>query len=109
MQLAVESAQQTIDKSQDTITQAQKNLDLAQLQLNQATITAPFDGLVADVNQNTWDVVSAPASSQHPIIYMIDPTTMELIIGVNELDMPNVKLGQRPRSLGCLPGYQDRR
>ncbi len=94
-ELALENAQQTVDKSQDTITQAQKNVDVAQQQLDQATITAPFDGLVAVLNQNVGDVVSTPSQSQHPIIYLIDPTTKELNIGVNELDISKVKIGQK--------------
>jgi HlyD family secretion protein len=94
-QLAIDIARQTVDKSQDTINQAQKALDVAQLQLSQATIVAPFDGIVATVNQNAGDIVSAPSAAGRAIIYLIDPTTMQLIIGVNELDMPKVKAGQK--------------
>ena len=106
-QLAVVSAQQTLDKSQDVINQAQKSLDLAQTQLDQATIIAPFDGLIATVNQNERDIISAPAQSQRPIIYMIDPSTMQLNIGVNELDMPKVSLNQKAAiNLDAFPGVK---
>ena len=94
-QIAVDLAQQTVDKSQDTIDQAQENINVAQQQLSLATITAPFDGLVATVNQNAGDIISAPSQSQHPIIYMIDPSTMEISIGVNELDIPQLKIGKK--------------
>ncbi len=94
-QLQVELAQQTLDKSQDTIDQSQKSLALAQKQLDEATVTAPFDGIVAALNYSEGDFVPAPSQIQRPIIYMIDPATMELNIGVNELDVPRVMIGQR--------------
>jgi HlyD family secretion protein len=94
-ELAVELAQQTLNQSQDAIDLAQKNLNLAQEQLDQATIIAPFDGIVASVNQDEGDIIPAPAQSQHPIIYLIDPSTMEINIQVNELDMANVSLNQK--------------
>ena len=104
---AVNSAQQTLNKSQDSINQAQKSLDLAQQQLDQATITAPFDGLVASVNQNQGDILSAPSQSQHPVIYLIDPSTMQMNIGVNELDMPKVSLNQKASiSIDAYPGIK---
>jgi HlyD family secretion protein len=105
--LAISSAKQALDKSQDVINQAQKSLDLAQTQLDQATIVAPFDGLIATVNQNEQDIVSAPSQTQRPIIYIIDPSTMQLIIGVNELDMPKVSLNQKAAiSLDAFPGVK---
>jgi HlyD family secretion protein len=104
-QLAIDIAQQTLDRSQDTINQTQKALDVARLQLSQAAITAPFDGVVATVNQNAGDMVSAPSAAGKAIIYIIDPGTMQLVIGVNELDMPKVKLGQSATiALDAYPG-----
>ncbi len=106
-QLQVELAQQTLDKSQDTVDQAQKSLALAQKQLDEATITAPFDGIVAILNYSEGDFVPAPGQIQRPIIYMIDPATMELNIGVNELDVPRVKTGQRASiSIDAFPGVE---
>lgn len=92
-ELLVESAQLTIDKSQDTIDQAQKSMEMAQKQLNDATISAPFDGIVGTLDVKEGDVVSGP-TAQKPIIYLIDPTTMQVAIGVNELDVPKVSAGQ---------------
>jgi len=94
-QLQIELARQTVEKSQDTVDQAQKSLALAQKQLDEATITAPFDGIVAILNYSEGDFVPAPSQTQHSVIYMIDPATMELNIGVNELDVPGVIIGQR--------------
>jgi HlyD family secretion protein len=93
-QLAVESARLNYQNAQDIVDLAQKNLDLAKKQLDDATIKAPFDGLVAEVNQNPGDILSAPAALKDPVIYMIDPGSLELVVGVNELDVPKIKIGQ---------------
>lgn len=94
-QLQVEAAQQTLDRAQDVIDQAQKNLALAQKQLDNAKISAPFDGLVATLNVKEGDIVATPSPSQKPIIYLIDPTSMQIIVAINELDIPQVKVGQK--------------
>jgi HlyD family secretion protein len=94
-QLAIDIAQQTLDKSQDTINQAQRNLDLAQQQLTHATITAPFDGIIATLNVKEGDIIPAPAQMQRPPIYLVDLTAMQIKVGINELDIPRVKQGQK--------------
>jgi HlyD family secretion protein len=88
-------AQKTIDQAKDGITLAQKNLDLIMKRLDQATISASFDGQVASVNQRAGDFISVPVALQKPVIYLIDPSSFELVIGVNELDVPKVKVGQK--------------
>jgi HlyD family secretion protein len=93
-ELAVESAKQLIAQSQDSINLAQKNLDLATEALNQATIVAPFEGIIIKVYPKAGDYLGAPSQSANPVIYMIDPSTMQLEINVNELDMPLVKMNQ---------------
>ncbi len=103
--LQVEYGQLTSDKALGSIDQAVKNLALAQQQLEQATITAPFDGLVFTVNYKAGDVVPAPSQAQPPVIYIIDPVIMELVIGINELDVSKVKTGQPAIiSIDAFPG-----
>ena len=94
-QLQVEAARQTMDKAQDVIDQAQKNLALAQKQLDNAVIIAPFDGMVATLNVKEGDIVAAPSPTQKPVIYLIEPTSMQIIVAINELDIPQVKIGQK--------------
>ncbi len=118
-QLAVEAAQKSVDQAaggialaQTNIDQAskgivlaQKNLDLITKRLDQATITAPFDGQAASVNQRVGDFISVPAALPKPVIYLIDPSSLELVISVNELDVPQVKLGQKAIiSIDAFPG-----
>jgi HlyD family secretion protein len=94
-ELALEVARQSVAQSQDVVNLAQKNLDVVQEQLDQAVIKAPFDGQIARVNKNAGDIISAPAALQNPVIYMIDPHSLELVIGVNELDLSKVKTAQK--------------
>jgi len=100
--LAIQQADAKIVTDQANLVTAQANvitsqnsLKIAQQQLNDATIIAPFNGIVAAVNQNAGDIISAPSQSQHPIIYLIDPTTLELTISVNELDLPKIQIKQK--------------
>lgn len=69
---------------------AEQALAEAQKQLDEATITAPFDGLVAGVYVEEEDIISVAI----PILYLIDPSSMELNAEVDEIDIPDVKLGQ---------------
>lgn len=103
--LQVQIAQQNVDKAQDAVNQAQTNFDLAQKQLDEAIIKAPFDGLVANVNYNTGDMLATPSPSQRPVIYLVDPVAMAAIVTVNELDMPSLKIGQQATvNIDAFPG-----
>jgi multidrug resistance efflux pump len=92
--LQIEAAQITYDRAQDVIDQAQKSLDQAQRQFNGATIFAPFDGMVITVNYKEGEIAPTPSPSQKPIIYLVDPNSMQIVVVINELDIPRVKIGQ---------------
>jgi HlyD family secretion protein len=94
-QLQVDSAQITLDRAKDVVNQAQKSLEQAQKQENNATIYAPFDGVAAAVNYKEGDIAPAPSPSQKPIVYLIDPSAMQIVVVINELDVPQVKTGQK--------------
>jgi HlyD family secretion protein len=114
-ELSVTVAQQNIDDldktialqeaqaaaSEQAITQTQQAIELAeqavldaQRQLDEATITAPFDGMVAQLLAETGDIVPSPSMAPQPVIRMIDPDHLELLIDVDEIDIPRVTLGQ---------------
>jgi multidrug resistance efflux pump len=110
--LAIQSAQAKIitDQAnmavyQANLTTSQKNLQIYQQQINQATIVCPFDGIVAAVNQSSGDTIGAPSQSAKPILYIFDPTTLQLAVNINELDLPNVKIGQKAKvMINAYPG-----
>jgi HlyD family secretion protein len=93
--LQVDSAQKTVDQFQHTIEQAQKNLDYVQKQLNDAVITAPFDGIAAKVNYKQGDYIPAPTVSPQIIIYLVDSRNLEVDINIDEMDISRVAPGQK--------------
>ncbi|HUV56640.1 MAG TPA: efflux RND transporter periplasmic adaptor subunit [Dehalococcoidales bacterium] len=79
----------------------------AQRQLDEATITAPFNGLVASVYAKAGDIVPSPTMSPMAIIHLIDPATMELEAEVDEIDIADVEPGQRAIiEVDALPDVQ---
>ena len=88
---SLEQAQKRVDASKQSLEQAQQSLEQAQKQLDEATITASFDGMVASVDADEEDTVS----SAKTIIHLIDLSTMELNVEVDEIDIAGVKPGQR--------------
>ncbi len=82
---------------------AEQALEEAQKQLDRVTITAPFDGAVISVDANEGDSVSAMTT----IIHLIDLTSIELEVEVDEIDIAEVKLGQRAIiEVDALPALQ---
>jgi RND family efflux transporter MFP subunit len=78
-----------IEAKELSLERAKLNLDSAQRQLDGSILTAPFDGLVADVNVLVGDKVSTGTV----VIRLIDPNILEVETSVNETDIFNVKLG----------------
>lgn len=101
---SVEQAKKSVEQANRALEQAQKALVVAQNQLKDATITAPFDGVVASLDVKEGDVLPPPSLTPVTVIYLIDPGTMELNIDVDEIDVPSIKLNQKAIiSLDALP------
>ncbi len=80
----------------ETVSQSRKSAELAELalneavrQLNEATITAPFSGTIVSVGAEEAEFVTAA----NIIIQLID-NNMELILEIDEIDIPGVETGQ---------------
>ncbi|MBA7520361.1 Macrolide export protein MacA [subsurface metagenome] len=93
--MEVELAEQSLELAQQSVEQARQSVEQAQKNLNEATLTAPFDGVVASVYADEGDVIPSPTMAPTAIIHLIDLTTMELNIEVDEIDIPGVEVGQR--------------
>jgi RND family efflux transporter MFP subunit len=105
MEVAV--AEQSLELSQLSLEQAQQSLEYAQEQLGEATITAPFDGVIAKIYNEEEDVIPPPALASQVIIYLVDLSTMELNVEVDEIDIPEVEPGQRAIiNVDALPGVE---
>lgn len=70
---------------------AKKRLKDAERQLEEATIVAPFDGVVAQVNISKGDRVSDSATA----IRLLDTSKLEVDVVVSEMDVFQIKPGAR--------------
>jgi len=99
----LEIAEAQLEAADLQLEAAEQALEEAQRQLDMATITAPFDGVVVSVDVNEGDTVSAAT----PTVYLIDLSSIELKAGIDEIDIADVKPGQRAAiSLDALPDLQ---
>jgi HlyD family secretion protein len=104
-QQAVETAQKALDQIKDNIIQAQKNMDNIQKQINDATISAPFDGIIAKLTVKKGDIIPAPTVSPQVIAYLADIDMLEVDVNVDEMDIVNVHTGQKAVIMvDALPG-----
>ncbi len=100
---ALNRAQLAVDSANNNVDRAKNDLDRARDELDKAVITAPFDGVMARVNVKQGDFLSANYAST-TLIEIIDPSRMELDVNLDELDILNIKLGQKVTiSLDALP------
>jgi HlyD family secretion protein len=82
------------------VERAQAALEQAELSLKRATLHAPFDGVVARVNVSAGEM--APVGL--PAITLLDPSGLQVAIGVDELDVGRLAVGQSAQvALDALP------
>lgn len=103
-QLTADPTTSDLSRAEARVAQAQAQLDQAQVQLDDATLRAPFDGLVATVNVAPGEAVSAEA----PVV-LIDVSRYLVEATVDEVDIGSVAVGQQVEllidALGAeLPG-----
>ena len=91
-----------IEIKQLQLQNAQANATEAQKQLDEATIMAPFDGLVTDVNVVPGDQVAANAVA----VRIIDPVNFQVVVLVNEMEIYEISIGT-PATVQAvaLPNY----
>jgi HlyD family secretion protein len=99
--LADGASEEDLTMAEVAVDQARASLELAQLQLEGATITAPFDGVVAVVAAEVNEQVS-PGS---PMIVLLDPSGFHVEVSVDEIDVGQVELEQEARI--TLDAYPD--
>jgi multidrug efflux pump subunit AcrA (membrane-fusion protein) len=72
-------AKLNLEAAQQSVKLAEKSLAQAKKQLGDATITAPFDGMVATINAEVGDFVTTPSLlAPSVIIHLIDTKSMEI-------------------------------
>ncbi len=76
--------------AQAAVEAAQVQLAKAERDLAQATLTAPFDGVVLEVKANPGETVTAGSE----LIFLADTAAVEVKATVTEEDLPLVQVGQ---------------
>jgi HlyD family secretion protein len=93
-ELQITAAERSVAQAKQAVELAVFSLNDAQRQLDEATIYAPFDGVIALVTAEEGDIVPTPSMAPQTIIQMIDSRYLELVIEVDEIDIPLVTLNQ---------------
>lgn len=71
------------------VAQAQLGLDLARYNLTQATLTAPFDGVVTAVYVTKGELASGLA------VELVNLNSLEVVLAMDEIDIGTISLGQQ--------------
>ncbi|GAB4126570.1 MAG: efflux RND transporter periplasmic adaptor subunit [Roseiflexaceae bacterium] len=89
-QLLADPKSSDLARAQAQVAQAQANLDLAQIRFDETTLRAPFAGIVARINVTAGEDISQTAP-----ITLIDVSTVQVKVTVDEVDVAKVTLGQQ--------------
>lgn len=79
-----------LDSAQAQLDQARLQLENAQSSLDNAVITAPFDGIIADIQITRGQQVNANITA----ITLVDASQLHINVSVDELDIAEVAAGQ---------------
>ncbi|MHB0871450.1 MAG: efflux RND transporter periplasmic adaptor subunit [Chloroflexota bacterium] len=76
-------------KAQEAVKQAQVSLDQARNDLKNATLVAPFDGIVSAVSGNVGEMVGSAT-----VVTLVDPKSVRIDATVDESDVARIVAGQ---------------
>ncbi len=100
----VKALQYQRDVAAAAVTAADLALQASKEMLDDATITAPINGMIAAANVKEGDVLT-PANVAAPAFRIVDPTNLDMTGLIDEVDVAGVKLGQAVDiTLDALPG-----
>lgn len=79
-----------VDRGPSQVEELRLAMESAKRQLDQTRLSAPFDGVVAEVSVSPGDQVTASAG----VVRLVDLSTLKVEADVDEVDLPFVKAGQ---------------
>jgi HlyD family secretion protein len=80
----------TVEKKRNQVIAAEVALENAKAKLDNATITAPYAGIVASIGPNVGEQVGANTT----ILTLVAPEAIEVDVNVSEIDVASLKVGQ---------------
>lgn len=101
-QADLDQANSAIETVQGQLRQAEASLQGLNVNINNATITAPTDGVVTQLNVESGELVSIGM----PLIVITDSSTSSILCNVKETDLSKVKLDQVVSIK--IPAYSDK-
>ena len=89
--------------SESEINEQELNFQIAKKDLEDTTLEAPFSGLITDVSVKPGDFIG----SGNEVAYIIDDSSYEIEVAVNEIDSLEIKVGQEAIIiLDAFPGRE---
>lgn len=101
-----QSRRSACDAAKTDIKQALARVNITQVEQGRTVLTAPFDGIVADIvgELGEYTTPSPPGVATPPAIDLIDPSCLYVEAPMDEIDAPKIKVGQPARiTLDALP------
>ncbi|MDP4219848.1 MAG: efflux RND transporter periplasmic adaptor subunit [Bacteroidota bacterium] len=99
----IELAELQVKSADASLKAAQSGESLAKRQLSDAIVKSPFPGIVAVRYVNQGELLS-PGTK---VATIVDDSKMKLRIGVGELDVPLIKVGDKVKvSVDAMPGQE---
>ncbi|MFK7805053.1 MAG: HlyD family efflux transporter periplasmic adaptor subunit [Anaerolineae bacterium] len=82
------ASESAVARQQIAVETAKIGLERAQYALAQASLTAPFDGIVTEVNVTPGEIGSGV------VVSLIDMNSLEVVLDVDEVDIGSISVGQ---------------
>lgn len=101
-----QSRRSSCEAAQTDIKQAQARVKITQVEQGRTILTAPFNGVVADIvgELGEYTTPSPPGVATPPAIDLIDASCLYVEAPMDEIDAPRIKVGQSARiNLDALP------
>lgn len=86
--------QANLDSAQASLDQTKLSLQQAQYNMRNAQLTAPFDGIVTQLNLTTAVSSASGSSSASTSIQVTDLSSLQVSVNMAEVDVSKIKLGQ---------------
>ncbi|MCL4465436.1 MAG: HlyD family efflux transporter periplasmic adaptor subunit [Chloroflexi bacterium] len=88
------SSPQDIAQQKAALVQVQASVNQAQINLDNAVLTAPFDGIVSTVGYSVGTLSSSGGTVGAPGIALVDTKNLRLDVNADETDVAKVAIGQ---------------
>ncbi len=90
----IDVSKQTVEQTKLTVDQANKAVVVAEKQIKDASIYAPIDGYIVDLNVREGDVVSGTGLGTNKLVYILNTSRIHISAQIDEIDIASVKEGQ---------------